>query len=121
MDEQRSAEADPPGAAPAPMRVVGELVAELTPALWHIARAAGLSTEDAEDVVQTSWLSLLSHLDTIREPGAVAAWLVTTTRREAWKVAMVRRRTQPADDEWLLNVPDHARPQPGRGEPHDHL
>jgi RNA polymerase sigma factor (sigma-70 family) len=106
MDEQRSAEADPPGAAPAPVRVVGELVAELTPALWHIARAAGLSTEDAEDVVQTSWLSLLSHLDTIREPGAVAAWLVTTTRREAWKVAMVRRRTQPADDEWLLNVPD---------------
>jgi RNA polymerase sigma factor (sigma-70 family) len=85
---------------------VDELVAELTPVLWHVARAAGLAAEDAEDVVQTSWVSLLSHLDAIREPGAVAAWLVTATRREAWKVAMVRRRTQPADQEWLLAVPD---------------
>ncbi len=36
--------------------------------LWQVARAAGLGKEDAEDVVQTTWESLIAHLDTIREP-----------------------------------------------------
>jgi len=85
------------------------LIPELTPLLWHVARAAGLGAEDAEDVVQSSWVSLLSHLDTIREPGAITAWLVTTTRREAWKVAASRRKTRLADNERLADIPD---PQP---------
>jgi RNA polymerase sigma factor (sigma-70 family) len=83
-----------------------ELIGELTPLLWQVARAAGLGRDDAEDVVQTTWESLLSHLDTIREPGAVTAWLVTATRREAWRVAAARRKTRPADDEWLGAIPD---------------
>jgi len=86
--------------------MVDGLIAELTPLLWQVARAAGLGAEDAEDVVQTSWVALLSHLDTIREPGAITAWLVTTTQREAWKVARARRRTQPAEHEALTAVPD---------------
>lgn len=85
---------------------VDKLVAELTPMLWHVARAAGLGAHDAEDVLQTVWVSLLSHLDTIRTPGAVTAWLVTATRREAWRVAAAGRKTQPADDDWLLAIPD---------------
>ena len=56
-------------------------------------------------------MSLLSHLDTIREPGAITAWLVTTTRREAWKVAAARRKTQLADAERLAAIPD-PRPSP---------
>ena len=96
-----------PGAGtPAPVMVLDELIGELTPVLWHVARAAGLGREDAEDVVQTSWTSLLSHLDTIREPAAVTAWLITATRREAWRVAAARRKTRPADDEWLGAIPD---------------
>src|ERR1700743_329676 len=60
------------------------LVTELTPRLWQVARSAGLSIPDAEDVVQTTWLSLLSHLDTIHTPAALSGWLVITTKREAW-------------------------------------
>ena len=90
---------------------VDKLIPELTPLLWHVARAAGLGAEDAEDVVQSSWVSLLSHLDTIREPGAIPAWLVTTTRREAWKIAATRRKTQLADTERLADIPD-AQPSP---------
>jgi RNA polymerase sigma factor (sigma-70 family) len=85
---------------------VDELVSKYTPMLWQVARAAGLSKQDAEDVVQTAWERLLSHLDTIRSPEAVTAWLVITTRREAWRVAAVGRKTQPADHEWLLAIPD---------------
>jgi RNA polymerase sigma factor (sigma-70 family) len=96
-----------PGAgAPAPVIALDQLIGELTPLLWQVARAAGLGKEDAEDVVQTAWACLLSHLDTIREPGAITAWLVTATRREAWRVAAARRKTQPADQEWLGAIPD---------------
>jgi RNA polymerase sigma factor (sigma-70 family) len=85
---------------------VDELVPIHTPMLWQVARAAGLGKQDAEDVVQTVWVSLLSHLDGIRSPEALTAWLVTATRREAWRVAAAGRKTQPADHEWLLAIPD---------------
>ena len=102
MDERLAPGAGPP----VPVIALNELVGELTPVLWHVARAAGLGREDAEDVVQTAWESLLSHLDTIREPAALAAWLVTAARREAWRVAAARRKTQPADQEWFGAIPD---------------
>jgi RNA polymerase sigma factor (sigma-70 family) len=95
-----------PAGAPTRAALLDGLILELTPLLWQVARAAGLGAEDAEDVVQSSWVSLLSHLDTIREPGAITAWLVTTTRREAWKIAAARRRTQPADTDRLADIPD---------------
>jgi len=59
------------------------LVAELTPLVWHVARGGGLDRTTAEDVVQTVWLTLLRHVDRLAEPRALAAWLITTTRREA--------------------------------------
>jgi RNA polymerase sigma factor (sigma-70 family) len=84
----------------------GELVAELTSTLWHVARATGLTQPDAEDVVQTTWLSLVSHLKTIHTPSALKSWLVTTTRREAWRVRAARHRQLPTDQEWLISIPD---------------
>jgi RNA polymerase sigma factor (sigma-70 family) len=85
---------------------VDELVPIHTPMLWQVARAAGLGQQDAEDVVQTVWVSLLSHLDSIRSPEALTGWLVTATRREAWRVTAAARKTQPADHEFLVEIPD---------------
>ena len=45
---------------------LGQITAELSPMLWQVARAAGLGADDAEDVVQTVWERLLSHLADIR-------------------------------------------------------
>jgi RNA polymerase sigma factor (sigma-70 family) len=87
---------------------LGQLVTELSPLLWQVARAAGLSTGDAEDVVQTSWLRLVSHLGGIRTAAALTAWLVTTTKREAWRVRAAGRRQLPVDDTWLSALPDQA-------------
>jgi RNA polymerase sigma factor (sigma-70 family) len=87
-------------------KAVDELVAELTPMLWHVARAAGLSEPDAEDVVQTAWLHLVSHLDEIHTPVALTSWLITTARREAWRVRAADRKTVPADQDWLTAIPD---------------
>jgi DNA-directed RNA polymerase specialized sigma24 family protein len=66
---------------------LGELVTELTP-------------------MQTVWLSLVSHLDTIRTPAALTAWLLTTTRREAWRVRAIDHKLRPVGDEWLTAIPD---------------
>ena len=72
-----------------------EIVRELTPLLWHVARSQGVDRADVADVVQHSWLELVSRLDAIRSPSALTAWLVTTTKREAWRVN--RRRQTPVD------------------------
>jgi len=78
-----------------------ELVRVMTPVLWHVVRAHRLSTELAEDVVQTTWLSLVRSRASIHEPTAVGGWLTTTARREAWKVAKASGRSLPVEDDEL--------------------
>jgi RNA polymerase sigma factor (sigma-70 family) len=68
-----------------------EIVSELNPLLWHVARTQTLGADEAADVVQTAWLELLRQLHEIRSPRALTAWLVSTTRREAWRVNGARR------------------------------
>lgn len=77
---------------------MGELVDLLTPVLWHTARAQRLDQATAEDVIQTAWIRLVEHTDSIAEPQAVLAWLITTVRREAWRVLRRDGRTIPTDD-----------------------
>jgi RNA polymerase sigma factor (sigma-70 family) len=84
---------------------VGEIVAEFSPLLWHVARAAGLSPGDAQDVLQTVWMRLIEHLDDIRTPTALAGWLVVTTRREAWRVRAAERKQIPTDQESFAELP----------------
>jgi len=49
--------------------------------LYWVTRSFQLDKAAAEDAVQTTWLRLVEHLGTIREPDRVGAWLVTTIRR----------------------------------------
>jgi RNA polymerase sigma factor (sigma-70 family) len=71
------------------------LVADLTPLVWHVARATGLTRYQAEDAVQSVWLALLSHMDRLAEPRALAGWLITTTRREANRIIHAREAAPP--------------------------
>ncbi|UFU01954.1 sigma-70 family RNA polymerase sigma factor [Ruania suaedae] len=72
-----------------------ELVRCLTPVLWQVVRAQRLDAETAADVVQSTWLALVRHPDAIRDADAVGGWLVTTARREAWRVVKAGARTEP--------------------------
>src|ERR1700722_12686189 len=74
---------------------LGEIVRELNPLLWHVARGEGLTAEESADVVQTSWLELLRRLHEIRSPRALTSWLGTATRREAWRARELSRRQDP--------------------------
>jgi RNA polymerase sigma factor (sigma-70 family) len=62
------------------------LVGEFSGLIRAIARAHGLRDAHAADVAQATWLKLLEHLDDVREPGRVGAWLATTARRECLRV-----------------------------------
>jgi RNA polymerase sigma factor (sigma-70 family) len=69
-----------------------EVVRDLNPLLWHVARSQGLNVTEAADVVQTAWLELVGRLDAIRTPAALSGWLITVTKREAWRVSRRGRR-----------------------------
>lgn len=74
-----------------------DLVADLTPLLWQVARAQGLDRQSSQDVVQNTWLHFLGDIDKIREPAAVVQWLVTTTKRGAWRMRRTERPHEQLD------------------------
>ncbi len=85
-----------------------EIVRELNPLLWHVARSQGLTAEEAADVVQTTWLELLRRLSDIRSPAALTGWLVTTTRRDASRRDQRRRTHAQVSSDILESVADPA-------------
>jgi len=70
------------------------LVERYAALVWGICRRHRLGHADAEDVNQNVWLRLVEHLDSLRDPAAVAGWLATTTQREC--VRVLRTRNRPA-------------------------
>ncbi|TCB98620.1 sigma-70 family RNA polymerase sigma factor [Micromonospora zingiberis] len=74
-----------------------ELVRRYTPLVYSVIRSHDLGGADAADVNQTVWLRLVEHLDQVRKPEALAAWLAVTTRRECYRMSRLGRRTQPVD------------------------
>ncbi|MDQ3897019.1 MAG: sigma-70 family RNA polymerase sigma factor [Actinomycetota bacterium] len=82
------------------------LVAAYGGRVWAVARAHRLSSADAEDVFQVTFLRLVTHLDTIRQPERVGAWLATTARRECLRVISRAGRGVPYGDDEAFDLPD---------------
>jgi len=80
-------------------QAMAELVAMLTPILWHAVRAQRLDRESTEDVLQTTWLALVGHADRISDSRAVLQWLLVAARREAWRVVRGHARQVPYEIE----------------------
>lgn len=92
------------------------IVVELSPLLWQVARAQGLDREAAEDAVQCTWLSLLGSLGKIHTPMALTAWLVTATKREAWRARAASRAELPVDGATMTEMSDVPDPLPAPEE-----
>ena len=60
-----------------------ELIAGFNGMLRRVAKGYGLAPQDVDDVVQTAWIRAFCHIGSLSRPGAIGAWLVVTTRREA--------------------------------------
>lgn len=82
------------------------LIRRWRPRLWAVALRHGLDQHDAADVVQATWLHLLEHIDDVRQPERVGAWLATTARREALRRLNHARRVIPTDDPATLDGHD---------------
>ncbi|HEX7717410.1 MAG TPA: sigma-70 family RNA polymerase sigma factor [Marmoricola sp.] len=91
-----------------------DLVRLLSPVLWQVVRATGLDRDRAEDVVQTTWIALVDHADSITSPQAIAAWLCTSARREAWRAGRQATRERPTDDQVLTSDLPHEESPEGR-------
>lgn len=78
--------------------------------IYSIPLKFGLSNADAADVFQTVCLTLIEKLDTIRAPRGLAAWLITTTRREC--LATARRLRRSGGGEAILDDASLADPDP---------
>jgi len=76
------------------------LVARFAGRVRAVARSYRLNQADAEDVSQITWLRLVSHLDQIREPERVGAWLVSTASHECLRTLRRAGRHTAADEGW---------------------
>jgi RNA polymerase sigma factor (sigma-70 family) len=76
------------------------LVERFAPVVWAIARRHRLNPTDAADVFQTTWLRLLEHLDHIKQPERVGAWLATTTCRECLRMLRLTGRQVASGDDF---------------------
>ncbi|NLP84466.1 sigma-70 family RNA polymerase sigma factor [Microbacterium sp. CFH 90308] len=82
-------------------RAMDELVRLMTPTLWHVVRAYGLDHALAQDVVQTTWLTLVRRHSSVNDARAISGWLTMCARREAWRVSRQQRRADPTEVESL--------------------
>lgn len=85
-----------------------ELVRRYSGRLWATARAQGLSSELASDVVQTVWLALLDEVGRVRKAESIRFWLTTVARHEAIRVS--RRQRRLGDDVALPYLADASAP-----------
>ena len=83
------------------------IVDRFTGLVWSVARSYRLSTDDAADVVQTTWLRLLDNLARIEDPQRLGSWLATTARHESLhSLRRSRRETSVDVIEIMSSVPD---------------
>lgn len=99
VDERTGTEALLAAAAGGDPQAWDLLVARYARLVWSIARSLRLPEADAADVCQTTWLRLVEHLGSIKDPDRLAGWLATTTRRESFAVLNKRNREVPIFDD----------------------
>src|ERR1051325_7354514 len=58
--------------------------------IYSIGLKMGLSESDREDVFQDVCVILIDHLADLRDTARLSSWLISTTKREAWRLQ--RRR-----------------------------
>ena len=66
--------------------------------IYSIPRRSGMDEDQAAEVFQRTFVKLLEHLDRIEQPERIRAWLVTTARRETWRLIRQQRSEESFSD-----------------------
>jgi RNA polymerase sigma factor (sigma-70 family) len=78
-------------------RAWNTLVTRYQSLVYAVATRSGLSQIDAADCFQQTWVLLYNHRTKLQDPSRLAAWLVTTAKREAIRIKR-RLGSDPGDD-----------------------
>jgi RNA polymerase sigma factor (sigma-70 family) len=70
--------------------------------LRRVTRGFRLTSHQADDVVQETWMRLVRHLHRLENPSAVGAWLATTARRESLR--MLQRTVHEVTTDELIGI-----------------
>jgi RNA polymerase sigma factor (sigma-70 family) len=89
-----------------------ELVVRFGALIAATGRRYRLSTADAAELQQTTWLRLVENLHRIEQPASVGGWLATTARHESLAILRRSARYRGGSDEMLANMPDVYLPEP---------
>lgn len=69
-----------------------ELVHQLEPLVYAIARKTGLSATESDDCAQETWLALFRTRRNIRDPNKIPSWLAKAVSRRAARTAKTREK-----------------------------
>jgi RNA polymerase sigma factor (sigma-70 family) len=79
-------------AATGDIQAWNRLVDQYSRLIWSITASFKLGESDAADVVQTTWMRLIEHIDRIEQPARVGSWLAATARNECLRHLAARKR-----------------------------
>ena len=65
--------------------------------IYTIPRRAGLNQDQASEVFQDVFVTLLEKIDDINDPDRLHAWLVTAARRKTWRLLTKERSLKGVD------------------------
>ena len=87
------------------------LVDQYARLIWSITREFKLVESDAADVVQTTWMRLIEHIDRLQHPDRVGSWLAATARNECLRNLAARKRIVLAHEDVAFDGPDEHEPE----------
>jgi RNA polymerase sigma factor (sigma-70 family) len=87
------------------------LVDQYSRLLWSITSNYKLSESDAADVLQTTWMRLIEHIDRIEQPARVGSWLASTTRNECLRHLAARKRIVLVQEDSEFDAADRHGPE----------
>lgn len=71
--------------------------------IFSIGRRQGLTPEDSADLVQNVLTIVLRRLETVQDQDRFSAWLITTAKREAWRVRRQAPVYEPLEEVDLID------------------
>lgn len=63
-----------------------ELVNRYQSLVYSVATRSGLSSAEAGDCFQHTWIALYQNRESLKDPNQLSSWLSTTARREAYRI-----------------------------------
>ena len=87
------------------------LVDQYSRLIWSITTGFKLGESDAADVVQTTWMRLIEHIDRIEQPARVGSWLASTARNECLRHVSARKRIVLVQEDGDFDTADQHGPE----------